>query len=100
MRAVRFKVIGPENAYGPTRNTYGPTRNAYDPAKTMRTNFVAKMKMEKKWSYDKMLIDVSGRAGQENIWLEVRTHGPSPVARNTRDICMKTWHRGGNNYPC
>ena len=34
MRAVRVEVIGPENAYDPTRNAYGH-------AKTMRNNFVA-----------------------------------------------------------
>ena len=27
MRTVRVKVIGQENAYGPTRNAFGPGKN-------------------------------------------------------------------------
>ncbi len=35
------------------------------------------------WSYDKMLLTELGRAGWENIWLSVRTHGPR-YARSVR----------------
>ena len=34
-------------------NAYGPTRNAYSPQKQCETILL----LQKKWSYDKMLID-------------------------------------------
>ena len=39
-----------------------------------------------KWSYDKMLIDWERSGRTENIWLSVRTYGPSAARSSSQDL--------------
>ena len=71
MREILVQVTEPENAYSPTSHA--------------RVLFPPKKRKEKQNGHMiKCLLTERGRAGQENIWLEIRTHGN----RCARSVCL------------